>query len=116
MDLDLRNKTALVCGASQGLGAAIAEALAHEGCKVGLLARNAAKLEGHVRSFGAHGLEAQALPADMGDWASVDAALKCLIEPQCKVIRQTRCKVIQGTKDESNVPRACAILGYVSLP
>ena len=76
MELDLRNKTALVCGASQGLGFAIAEALAHEGCKVGLLARNAAKLDAHVRAFGAQGLEAQALPADMGDWASLEAALQ----------------------------------------
>ncbi|MCX7350101.1 MAG: SDR family oxidoreductase [Alphaproteobacteria bacterium] len=76
MELDLRNKTALVCGASQGLGFAIAEALAHEGCKVGLLARNATKLEAHGRASGAPGLEAVALPADMGDWASVEAALK----------------------------------------
>lgn len=76
MDLDLRNKTALVCGASQGLGFAIAEALAHEGCKVGLLARNAAKLDMHVRNFGAHGLAAEALPADMGDWGQVEAALQ----------------------------------------
>ena len=76
MELDLRNRTALVCGASQGLGFAIAAALAQEGCKVGLLARNAAKLDGHVRDLGAHGLDAVALPADMGDWASVEAALK----------------------------------------
>ena len=76
MELDLRNKTALVCGSSQGLGFAIAEALAHEGCKVGLLARNATKLDAHVRNFGAHGLEAQALPADMGDWASLEVALQ----------------------------------------
>ena len=41
MELDLRNQTALVCGSSKGLGFAIAEALAHEGCKIGLLARNA---------------------------------------------------------------------------
>ena len=76
MELDLRNRTALVCGASQGLGFAIAAALAQEGCKVGLLARNAAKLDGHVRDLGAHGLDAVALPADMGDWTSVEAALK----------------------------------------
>ena len=56
MDLDLKNKTALVCGASQGLGLAIAEALAREGCKVGLLARNAAKLDAHVKAFAAEGL------------------------------------------------------------
>ena len=76
MELDLRYKTALVCGASQGLGFAIAEALAHEGCKVGLLARNVAKLDAHVRDFGAHGLDAVALPADMGNWPQVEAALK----------------------------------------
>jgi 3-oxoacyl-[acyl-carrier protein] reductase len=37
---------------------------------------NAAKLDGHVRALGAHGLDCVALPADMGDWASVEAALK----------------------------------------
>ena len=76
MELDLRNRTALVCGASQGLGFAIAAALAQEGCKVGLLARKAAQLDGHERDLGAHGLDAVARPADMGDWASVEAALK----------------------------------------
>lgn len=85
MDLDLRNKTALVCGASQGLGFAIAEALAHEGCKVGLIARNAAKLDKHVRDFGAHGLEAVALPADMADWPQVEAALKRFGSPDILV-------------------------------
>jgi 3-oxoacyl-[acyl-carrier protein] reductase len=85
MDLDLRNKTALVCGASQGLGFAIAEALAQEGCKVGLLARNATKLDQHVRDFGAHGLEAVALPADMGNWDEVEAALKRFGSPDILV-------------------------------
>lgn len=85
MDLDLRNRTALVCGASQGLGFAIAEALAHEGCKVGLLARNAAKLDAHVRDLGAHGLEAVALPADMADWSQVEAALKRFGSPDILV-------------------------------
>lgn len=85
MDLDLRNRTALVCGASQGLGFAIAEALAHEGCKVGLIARNAAKLDMHVRNFGAHGLDAVALPADMGDWGQVETALKRFGSPDILV-------------------------------
>jgi 3-oxoacyl-[acyl-carrier protein] reductase len=76
MNLDLQNKTALVCGASQGLGFAIAEALAQEGCTVGLLARNAEKLDAHVNNFRANGMSATALPADMGDWSSIDAALQ----------------------------------------
>jgi 3-oxoacyl-[acyl-carrier protein] reductase len=75
MDLDLKNKTALVCGASQGLGLAIAEALAREGCKVGLLARNAAKLDAHVKAFAAEGMNAMALPADMFDWPQLRMAL-----------------------------------------
>ncbi|TPG50746.1 SDR family NAD(P)-dependent oxidoreductase [Rhodanobacter glycinis] len=38
MDLGITGKTALVCGASQGLGRACAEALAAEGINVVLLA------------------------------------------------------------------------------
>jgi 3-oxoacyl-[acyl-carrier protein] reductase len=75
MDLALSGKSAIVCGASQGLGFAIAEALAQEGCRVGLLARNAQKLDGHVADFAARGFTGVALPADMGDWSSLEASL-----------------------------------------
>ncbi len=44
MNLDLTNKTALVCGASQGLGLATAQELALLGANVILLARNQEKL------------------------------------------------------------------------
>jgi 3-oxoacyl-[acyl-carrier protein] reductase len=45
MDLGIAGKHALVCGASKGLGRGCAEALAHEGVHVTLVARNAAALE-----------------------------------------------------------------------
>jgi 3-oxoacyl-[acyl-carrier protein] reductase len=45
MNLDLTNKTALVCGASQGLGAAVANELALLGANVFVLARNEEKLK-----------------------------------------------------------------------
>lgn len=45
MNLDLTNKTALVCGASQGLGAAVATELALLGANVIVLARNEEKLK-----------------------------------------------------------------------
>lgn len=45
MDLDLKGRTAIVTGASQGIGAAIAGVLAEEGVDVCLVARSEENLE-----------------------------------------------------------------------
>jgi len=45
MDLGIRGKNALVCGASKGLGRACALSLAREGCNVTIVARDQAQLE-----------------------------------------------------------------------
>ena len=52
MDLGLSGRTALVCGASSGLGLASAEALAEEGANVVLFARRADQLEENARRLG----------------------------------------------------------------
>ena len=44
MDLQLEGKTALITGASMGIGRAIAMALAAEGVKVGIAARRSEEL------------------------------------------------------------------------
>jgi 3-oxoacyl-[acyl-carrier protein] reductase len=51
MDLGLSGKAALVCGSSQGLGRAIADALAAEGADVVINSRSASKLDGVRRQI-----------------------------------------------------------------
>jgi 3-oxoacyl-[acyl-carrier protein] reductase len=53
MDLGLRGRTAIVCGASSGLGLASAEALAAEGANVSMFARRREELEQHADRIGA---------------------------------------------------------------
>lgn len=53
MDLGIRDRVALVLGASKGMGRACAEALGREGCRLAVVARNAAGLgAGELRLAG----------------------------------------------------------------
>ncbi len=53
MDLGLRGRTAIVCGASSGMGLAVAEALAAEGANVAMFARRRDQLELEAERLGA---------------------------------------------------------------
>jgi 3-oxoacyl-[acyl-carrier protein] reductase len=53
MDLGLSGRTAIVCGASQGIGLAIAEALAAEGMQVAMFARRRKVLVAEAERLGA---------------------------------------------------------------
>ena len=53
MELDLRGRTAIVCGASSGIGLACAESLAGEGANVVMLARRGDVLEREALRLGA---------------------------------------------------------------
>ena len=53
MDLGLKGRTAIVCGASSGMGLAIADALASEGANVTMFARRRDPLEREAERLGA---------------------------------------------------------------
>jgi NAD(P)-dependent dehydrogenase (short-subunit alcohol dehydrogenase family) len=67
MDLGLTGKSAVVTGASRGIGLATAVALAAEGAAVGLVARNPDNLAGAVEQVAQHGTRVVALTADTTD-------------------------------------------------
>lgn len=68
-------QTALITGASSGIGAALAEALAAEGARVVLGARRKEKLDGVARRIIAAGGEALPVACDVTVRASLDAAV-----------------------------------------
>ncbi len=68
MDLGLKNKVALVTGASSGLGLAIARELSAEGCSVAMVARRKDELERQASAIGAQTSgRVFALAADVGE-------------------------------------------------
>jgi 3-oxoacyl-[acyl-carrier protein] reductase len=75
----LKDKVALVTGASQGIGRATARALAEAGAKVAAAARNADKLASLVGEIEAAGGEALAVPMDVADAAQVKAGFQTLL-------------------------------------
>jgi short-subunit dehydrogenase len=65
----LAGKTVLITGASEGIGRALALALAAAGANLALNARNAARLEEAAHECAAHGIEVLVLPGDVAQRA-----------------------------------------------
>ena len=78
INLDLKGKRALVCGASQGIGAASAIELARLGATVVLLARDEAKLGGVLNALPGTGHER--ISADLTDRDGLRAKISSLVE------------------------------------
>jgi len=73
MNLDLGGKRALVTGASKGIGRAVAELLAEEGCDVIMVSRDAETLSAAADAVrGRAQVSVQALPADLSKQSEVE--------------------------------------------
>lgn len=75
MDLQVAGKTALVTGASKGIGYAIAAALAAEGARVVINGRDEAALEAAAARLRAGGADAHAVAGDVAQAKQVKALL-----------------------------------------
>ena len=65
MDLGLTDRIAAITGSSQGIGFAIAEALAREGCHVAISARGEERLAEAARKLEAHGHRVLTVQSDL---------------------------------------------------
>ncbi|OYY90766.1 MAG: 3-oxoacyl-[acyl-carrier-protein] reductase [Sphingomonas sp. 28-66-16] len=74
---DLTGMTALVTGASGGIGSAIAQALAAQGARLAVSGSNADKLSAFRDVLGG---DHAALPCDLSDGAAVDALVPAAVE------------------------------------
>jgi len=74
---DLTGMTALVTGASGGIGSEIARALAAQGARLALSGSNSAKLEAFAAQLGG---DPVCVPCDLGDAAAVDGLVPAATE------------------------------------
>ena len=73
MDLGLKGKTAVVTGATRGIGRAIAELFAEEGANVAICARNPEQVAEAVKALEAKGVKAFGQAVDIGDGPALKA-------------------------------------------
>src|SRR5262245_37002568 len=81
METGLGGKTAMVSGASKGIGRAIAEKLAAEGVRLSLCARGGDQLRAVARDIEAkHGVTCLAHPADLSRAEDIKAWVRATVE------------------------------------
>ncbi|MFM7034590.1 MAG: 3-oxoacyl-[acyl-carrier-protein] reductase [Planctomycetia bacterium] len=80
LKVDLSGQVAIVTGASQGIGRAIAEALAVNGAAVALVARSASKLAEVAAAIHSAGGAAEVFPCDVSNAEAISAVVDAVVE------------------------------------
>ena len=112
MMFDLTGMTALVTGASGGLGSAIAKALAGQGARLAVSGSNGEKLASFRDTLGGDHV---ALPCNLSDGAAVDALVPSAVEALGKLdilvnnAGVTRDNLLMRMKDDEFDEVRCAV-------
>ena len=80
MQLDLKNKYALVTGGSHGIGRAIALSLAREGCNVAICALDKEGIDSVVKEIESKGVKAVGIVCDVLKSEDIDKVMKEVVE------------------------------------
>lgn len=80
MDLKLKGNNALITGGTKGIGRAIADALADEGCNVAICARTDADVQQAVKALQSKGVKAFGQAVDVGNGDQLKAWVKASAE------------------------------------
>jgi short-subunit dehydrogenase len=77
---DIRGRTALVTGASRGIGLVVAKVLAREGMNIALAARSPEQLEELAAELRRLGVQAAAIPTDVADQGQLNRLVDATID------------------------------------
>jgi len=110
MDLQLKGKTAVVTGASRGIGRSIAETFADEGANVAICARNAEQVAEAVEALEARGVRAWGQAVDIADGPALQAFVRQAAETLggVDVLVSNASALVQGAQDADWQARSAA--------
>lgn len=78
--MELRGRVAVVTGASEGIGAALAQRLGEAQCRVALVARSEPRLEQRARALRTNGVDASVFACDLANRATLERSFAAILD------------------------------------
>lgn len=118
LDLELKDKVALVTGASRGIGRAIASGFAAEGAKLVIAARGQEALDQAAAELEAVGADVLTVSCDVSDDADVRALAKAALERFGRIdilVSNASALAVGGSREDWDKSLSVDLLGAVRL-